>query len=167
MSTLIVIICLLIVAIYFYHRAKSQNSLAVRLGISENRKFVPIGKTSAVTRISDPVVAAATLLFSIQSEEFVLGDADEEIIENLLLKISDQESVASAIHYAKWAIGEVNDANFVIERLGELLSTQLDKEEKIQFLEMMDEANIKIGGCYDYSTSRACLAKNMGLEIAH
>jgi hypothetical protein len=167
MSTLIVIIGLLIVAVYFYHRAKSQSSLSVRLGIPQNKTFLPIVKTSAITRISDPVVAAATLLYSIQSEEFVLGDADEEVIENLLLKIADQEIVASAINYARWEIIEVNDANFVIERLGEFLSAQLDKEEKIQFLEMTDEANLKIGGCYDYSTSRSRLAKNIGLEIAH
>ncbi|MCP4182683.1 MAG: hypothetical protein GY761_05115 [Hyphomicrobiales bacterium] len=167
MSTLIVIIGLLIVAAYFYHRAKSQTSLSVRLGISQNKPFMQIGKTSAITRIGDPVVAAATLLFSIESEEFVLGDADEEVIENLLLNIASQEAVTSAIDYAKWAVIEVNDANFVIERLGKLLSAQLDKKEKIQLLEMTDEANFRIGGCYDYSNSRARLAKNMGLEIAH
>ena len=30
-----------------------------------------------------------------------------------------------------------------------------------------DESNSKIGGCFDYSTSRSRLAKNIGLEIAH
>jgi len=167
MSTLIFIFGLIIVAVYFYHRAKSQNSLSARLGIQQNKTFLPIGKTTAITRISDPVVAAATLLYSMQSEEFVPGDADEDIIKNLLLKIADQQVVDSAIDYAKWAIMEVNDANFVIERLGDLLNAQLDKKEKIEFLKMTEEANSKIGGCYDYANSRSRLAKNIGLEIAH
>lgn len=166
MSTLVIITGLLIAATYFYYRAKSQSSMTVRFGVSNKRNLIPISKTSPVTRISDPVVAAATLLYSIQSEEFVLGDADEEIIESLLLKISNQEAVSSAVDYAKWAVFEVNDANYVIERLGEFLNAQLDEDEKIQLLEMMDEANLKIGGCYDYSGSKTLLAKNMGLEIA-
>lgn len=167
MSTLIFITGLLLIALYFYHRAKSESGISARLGITYNQKFLPIGKTSAITRIGDPVVAAATLLFAIQSEEFVLGDADEEVVEDLLLKIADKDAVSAAISYAKWAVIEVSDLEFTIERLGELLSAQLDEEEKIQFLNMIDEANVMIGGCYDYSTSRARLAKKIGLEIAH
>jgi hypothetical protein len=167
MQTLILIICLLAISVFFYYRSKGENSLSRRLGISDARSISPVISTSPITKISDPVTAAATILISLQSEEFVLGDADEEVIEKLLLNITDQETVNAAIEYAKWAVIEVSDATFVIDRLGNLLRSHLDNREKQQFLEMLDEANLKIGGCYDFSSSRIRLAQQMGLEIAH
>ncbi len=167
MQTLISIICLLAIAVFFYRRSKGKNSISRRLGISDAKSIRPVITTSPITKISDPVTAAATLLVSLQSEEFVLGDADEEIIENLLLNIAEQETVDAALGYAKWAVIEVSDASFVIDRLGTLLRSQLTDSEKQQFLAMLDEANTNIGGCYDFGSSRMRLAQQMGLETAH
>ncbi len=167
MQTLILIICLLAVAVFFYRRSKGESGISRRLGISSTRSFRPAIGTSPSTKISDAVTAAATLLVSLQSEEFVLGDADEEIIEKLLLNITDEETASTAMGYAKWAVIEVSDASFVIDRLGSLLRSQLTDSEKRQFLEMLDEANLNIGGCYDFGSSRMQLAKQMGLETTH
>jgi len=170
MQAFAVIVGLMAIALFFYYRAKAESDMTGRIGIPGNgapgRAIRRIAGSSPIANIGDPITAAATLMVSMQSEEFVLGDGDEEIIEKLLLNIGDKNAIEAAMDYAKWAAIEVADAKFTIDRLGKYLRTQLDDSEKVHFLELLDEANQKIGGCYDFGSSRMRLARKMGLEVA-
>ena len=127
MQTFAVIIGLMGVALFFYYRAKAEgdgaNRLAVPGGRTRRKAIARLSGSSPISDINDPITAAATLMIAIQSEEFVLGDGDEEIVEKLLLNIGDKDSVGSAMDYAKWAVIEVADAKFTIDRLGKYLRT--------------------------------------------
>ena len=122
---------------------------------------------AAVEAIDDPLVAAATLMVSIQSEQFVLGDGDEEIIAILLARLVEGESAEQALDFAKWVTLQGPDTDQIIDTLGEFLKQQLTRPEKIEFLELLDEADQKISGCHDYGSSRLRLAHQMGLKVLH
>ena len=126
-----------------------------------------LSSNSPITAIQNPLVAAATIIIAIQSEEFVLGQSDEDFIEGLLSPLGEAAQVDEAMTYGKWAAFEISDINVIIDKLGEFLKYQLDKSEKTQFLSMLDEANLEICGCYDYKASRLHLASKLGLEVLH
>ncbi len=122
---------------------------------------------SPITAIDNPLIAAATLMFSIQSEEFVLGDGDEEIIEELLLSLADRKSVEEAMIYGRWAITQITDSGLIVDKLGEFLKTQLEEQEKQQFLSLLQKADREIGGCYNFIATSKRLSRKMGLEVTN
>jgi len=170
MQTLIAIAGFIGLVFLWWSRFKTAKSVATKVGgVLGHMQYTRESKKAGLAslgEIKSPVVAAATIIVSLQSEEFVLGEGDEEIIETLLLRISSREEVSEAMIYAKWAVLQGVSANEIVARLGGFLKSQLDDEEKIWFLELLDEANNAIGGCYDFANSRARLAQSMGLEIA-
>ena len=167
MATLIVLSALLLIAIGFYYRSKNTNSIVRRLGIQNDRGFRPLGRRSPVAKINDPIIAAATLIIAVQSEEFVLGEGDTDIVEQLLMRITDQEQAIYATSYAHWAVIEVGELDYIIETLGSFLGQHLNDDEKLEFLEMLDDANSSIGGSYDFDATRRQLIQYLGFETTH
>ncbi len=175
MSILTIIITILCIGIVWRYRINNTVKNTER-GVEQlnegrislqNELLSNMTSLAPVASIKDPLVAAATLMVSIQSEEFVLGDGDEEVIGDLLAALSGVEGVEEAINYAKWAVLQVPDAQLTIDELGNFLKSQLTRSEKIDFLELLDEANRKIAGCRDYESSRMRLASKMGLTVLH
>ena len=175
MNILVTVLALIIVCSLWHFRPRSAAGRAKR-GVkrlnaerSSLKRDVQRKMTgfAAVTAIDDPLVAAATLMVSIQSEEFVLGDGDEEIIAILLARLIEGEAPEQALDYAKWAALQGPNTSYVIDALGNFLRQQLTRPEKMEFLELLDEADQKIGGCHDYGSSRLRLASQMGLKVLH
>ena len=167
------IICFLVIGLFWWitmkRSGKNVGRIVSRIGSARGsmrrRALRDIANLSPITAIQKPLIAAATIMVSIQSEEFVLGDGDEEILEILLARLAGEQEIEEAMKYAKWAILQVTDSNAVVDKLGGFLKLQLDNNEKIQFLGLLDEANAKIGGCYDFAASKLRLANMMGIEV--
>lgn len=139
------------------------NQAGIARGKFKRKAHLKKANMSPITAIDNPLIAAATLMFSTQSEEFVLGDHDEEVIAELLLTLADKEDVEEAIVYARWAISQIGDPKMVIDKLGIFLKSQLSDDEKLKFLDLLEEANTKIGGCYNFAATNQRLANKMGL----
>jgi hypothetical protein len=162
-------------AIFWWYRLRDAGRIAGKVaskvgtvrGNMRRKALRSKAGMSPITAIDNPLIAAATLMFSTQSEEFVLGDGDEQIIQELLLSLADQESVEEAMIYSKWAITQIGDPNMVIDKLGVFLKTQLEKPEKLRFLELLSEANSEIGGCYNFAATSKRLSRMMGLQTTN
>ena len=172
MSILATIIAILAIAFFWRLRNSGARSasaqIAERIGVRSDmrrRSGRDLTDLSPINAIKSPLVAAATLMVKTQSEEFVLGDGDEEIIQQLLLDLAPSEEVDEAMHYAKWAVLEISDSDLVIDELGYFLKTQITDAEKTQFVELLELANRKIGGCYDFAASRTRLIKSLEMEV--
>ena len=171
MNILVAILAIIAVYMLWYFRPRSAAGRAKR-GVkrlsaqTSNLKRDATG-FAAIKAIDDPMVAAATLMVSIQSEEFVLGEGDEEIIAILLARLVEGETAERALEYGRWAALQEPDTNLVIDTLGNFLKQQLTRPEKVEFLELLDEAEQKISGCHDYGSSRMRLASQMGLKVLH
>ena len=174
MHILIAIFGVIMTAVVWWYRLKTAskavgdvaNHIGKIRGNLRRKNLLKKADMSPITAIASPLVAASTLLFAMQSEEFVLGEGDEAVIEEMLLNLADKDSVNEAMIYAKWAILQGTERKLVIDKLGTFLKLQLNEDEKIGFLNLLDSANQEIGGCYDYSASRDRLIRRIGLESA-
>ena len=174
MHILVAIFGVIMTAVIWWYRLKSAskavgevaNQIGKVRGNLRRKNLLKKADMSPITAIDSPLVAASTLLFSMQSEEFVLGDGDEAVIEEILLNLADKDSVSEAMTYAKWAILQGSERKLIIDKLGTFLNSQLSEDEKIGFLNLLDAANQEIGGCYDYNASRNRLIRRIGLESA-
>ena len=175
MHILAAIIGFLGIALFWWYRLKDAGKVAgevaSKLGtIRGNIRREALRKKagmSPITAIDNPLIAAATLLYSNQSEVTKLGKNEEETIAVILRSIGDQESLQEAIIYARWAVTQIDDTSMVIDKLGKFLRTRLNNEEKYEMLEMLEEANRSIAGSNNFPRSKIRLAGKMGIEIAH
>lgn len=173
MHILAAIIGFIVMAFFWWNRLKDAgqaagevaNKVGVVRGNIRRKALRRKAEMSPITAIDNPLIAAATLLFSTQSEEFVLGEGDEEVIEKLLLNLANKENVSEAMIYARWAITQIGDPKMVIDKLGVLLKSQLKDDEKHQLMELLKQANTQIGGCYNFDVTSGRLARKMGLEV--
>ena len=174
MHILIAVIGVIMSAVFWWYRIKTASKavgeVANQVGkVRGNIKRKGLRKKasmSPITAIDNPLIAASTLLFSMQSEEFVPGEKDEEVIAGLLLNLADKNSVEEAVIYAKWAVLQVPDSKLVIDKLGKFLKDQLSENEKNEFLALLDAADDEIGGCYNFNASRNRLLRRLGLASA-
>lgn len=92
---------------------------------------------SPLTAIDDPVVAAATLIAAIASEDVALSDERADQLRQEVEAIAaSPASAEEAMTYAKWAVGQVDDTQVTIDKLGPFLATQLDEAEKNGLMQM-------------------------------
>lgn len=120
---------------------------------------------SFIINVENPLSAAAILLVSIQSEEFVLGDSDEEIITDLLCSLASQDEVEKAMEFAKVTAVSLSNRSMLIDKLGAYLKETLDGEEKYQLLVLFRKANEEIRGCFDFESRFDNLAKKMDFQM--
>ncbi len=94
---------------------------------------------SPITAIEDPVVAAATILISIYSEDGPFLPEVEENIRQTIGGIAGSEgALDEAMIYAKWAASQVDDTLLVIDRAGRFLNSKLNETEKEQLISLVN-----------------------------
>ncbi|MEZ5812434.1 MAG: hypothetical protein R3D45_13560 [Rhizobiaceae bacterium] len=105
-------------------------------GNMRRRQLRRLAEQSPITAIDDPVVAAATILVAIHSEDGGLDPEREAVIGEALSAIAPAKARDEALIYAKWAVSQVPDTPFVIDRAGGFLASRLNGSEKAQLVEI-------------------------------
>jgi uncharacterized tellurite resistance protein B-like protein len=95
---------------------------------------------SPLTAIDDPVIAAATLITAIVSEDVPLTPQIEKGVRSVIGEIADDKATEQAVIYAKWAASQINDATMTIDKLAPFLRDHLDQNERNDLLEMTERA---------------------------
>ena len=108
---------------FWWYRLKMMNDAAGEVvdavgrvrGNLRRKKIRQHNELSPLTAIDDPVVAAATLLVAIASDDAALGPNRESAARAEIALIADPAKLEEAIVYAKWASGQIDDAGTVID----------------------------------------------------
>jgi uncharacterized tellurite resistance protein B-like protein len=96
---------------------------------------------SPLTAVDDPVIAAATLIAAIVSEDLPLTPQAEQGIRKVVGEIAaDDRATDQALIYAKWAVSQIGDTAMTIDKLAPFLRDHLDLNERNDLLEMVGRA---------------------------
>ena len=93
-----------------------------------------------ISAIDDPVIAAATIMTAIVSEDTVLSPDLEAGVRGQLAAIVSGEKLEEAMIYATWASTQVADVTHVIDIAGKYLSGKLSESEKHELVSMIVDA---------------------------
>nr|WP_292147169.1 hypothetical protein [Mesorhizobium sp.] len=94
---------------------------------------------SPLTAIDDPVVAAATLITAMVSEDGPVLPQREAVIREVISQIAvGQKKTDEAVVYAKWAASQIDDTTIVIDKLAPFLRERLDPSERDDLLQMLN-----------------------------
>ena len=93
-----------------------------------------------ISAIDDPVIAAATIMVALASEDTVLSPDLETGVRKQLANLSGGDKLEEAIIYAKWATTQVADVTHVIDIAGKYLAAQLSEDEKHEFVSLAIDA---------------------------
>ncbi len=160
-------------AAFWWYRAKHISEAAndvVDLAGRARGKFRrnAIRKKAAVapvTAIDDPVVAAATVIMAIATEDAIATPEIEDRVRQQIAQIADAAKTDEAIIYAKWASEQVADVHTVIDKACALLTDRLSPEEKEQLVAMAGAATVKGERHPLYPKRIERLRKKLGLVV--
>lgn len=147
MPFLIAIFGLLGAAAIWWYRLKYMGEAAREVadavgrvqGNMRRKKLRKQAALSPLTAIDDPVVAAATLITAIVSEQGPVLPQREAAIRDVISEISDSpKKTDEAVVYAKWAASQVEDTTIVIDKLAPFLRERLDLNEREDLLQMLN-----------------------------
>jgi uncharacterized tellurite resistance protein B-like protein len=146
MPFLIAILGVMGAAAFWWYRMKAMNDAAREVadvvgrvqGNIRRKKLRKQAALSPLTAIDDPVVAAATLITSIVSEDGPILPQREAVIRSVISEIADKKKTDEAVIYAKWAAAQVDDTTVVIDRLAPFLRERLDVAERNDLLQMVN-----------------------------
>ncbi|PDQ19170.1 hypothetical protein CN311_20890 [Mesorhizobium sanjuanii] len=152
MPFLIAVLGLLGAAAFWWYRMKAMNDAAREVadvvgrvqGNIRRKKLRKQAALSPLTAIDDPVVAAATLITAIVSENGPVLPQRETIIRSVISEIADDKKTDEAVVYAKWAASQIDDATIVIDKLAPFLRERLDVNERNDLLQMLNR--VALGG---------------------
>ncbi|RUV66668.1 MAG: hypothetical protein EOR30_09620 [Mesorhizobium sp.] len=148
MHILIAAIGLLGAAAFWWYRMKAMNDAAREVadvvgrvqGNIRRKRLRKQAALSPLTAIDDPVVAAATLITAIVSENGPVLPQREAAIRLMISEIADDKKTDEAVVYAKWAASQIDDATIVIDKLAPFLRERLDVTERNDLLQMVNRA---------------------------
>ncbi|WP_027169079.1 hypothetical protein [Mesorhizobium sp. WSM3224] len=149
MPFLIAILGVLGAAAIWWYRMKAMNEAARDVadvigrvqGSVRRKKLRKQAALSPLTAIDDPVVAAATLITAIVSEQGPVLPKREAVIRDVISQISESpKKTDEAVVYAKWAAAQVDDTTIVIDKLAPFLRERLDPHERDDLLRMLSRA---------------------------
>lgn len=147
MPFLIAILGALGAAAFWWYRMKAMNDAAREVadvvgrvqGNIRRKKLRKQAALSPLTAIDDPVVAAATLITSIVSEDGPVLPQREAVIRDVISQIADgPKKTDEAVVYAKWAASQIDDTTIVIDKLAPFLRERLDPHEREDLLQMIN-----------------------------
>ncbi|PTE08008.1 hypothetical protein [Mesorhizobium helmanticense] len=147
MPFLIAVLGLLGAAAFWWYRMKAMNDAAREVadvvgrvqGNIRRKKLRKQAALSPLTAIDDPVVAAATLITAIVSENGPVLPEREAIIRSVISEIADtKKKMDEAVVYAKWAASQIDDTTIVIDKLAPFLRERLDVTERNDLLQMVN-----------------------------
>ncbi len=145
MSLIIALMGIVGGAAFWWYRMKvtsdAANEVFDAVGrVRGNMRRGKIRKKAAMAPISaidDPVVAAATIMVSIITEDTVLSPLVEQPMRAQLASIATPAKLDETMIYATWATNQVADVQNVIDLAGVYLSKQLSHDEKHELIEMI------------------------------
>jgi uncharacterized tellurite resistance protein B-like protein len=120
---------------------------------------------SPLTAINDPVLAAATVIYAIISEDVPQSDDHAEAVRSVILEISDAAKAEESIIYAKWATNQIGDVMIVINKTSPLLRQQLNEVEKQDLIAMVGTAAAATQTSPHYGPRVRTRTQKLGLEI--
>ncbi|WP_245478256.1 MULTISPECIES: hypothetical protein [unclassified Mesorhizobium] len=147
MPFLLAILGVLGAAAFWWYRMKAMNEAAREVadvvgrvqGNIRRKKLRKQAALSPLTAIDNPVVAAATLITAIVSEQGPILPQREAVIREVISGISDgQKKTDEAVVYAKWAAAQIDDTTIVIDKLAPFLRERLDPHEREDLLQMLN-----------------------------
>ncbi len=132
-------------AAFWWYRMKATSDAANEVfdavgRVRGNMRRGKIRKKAAMAPISaidDPIVAAATIMVSIITEDTVLSPLVEEPIRTQLASIAAPAKLDETMLYATWATNQVADVQSVVDIAGTYLSKQLSENEKHELVDMI------------------------------
>ncbi|TJV38204.1 MAG: hypothetical protein E5Y02_30355 [Mesorhizobium sp.] len=148
MPFLIAVLGVLGAAALWWYRMKAMNEAARDVadvigrvqGSVRRKKLRKQAALSPLTAIDDPVVAAATLITAIVSENGPVLPQREAVIRSVISEIADRKKTDEAVIYAKWAAAQIDDTTIVIDKLAPFLRERLDVSERNDLLQMVNRA---------------------------
>lgn len=148
MPFLLAILGVLGAAAFWWYRMKAMNDAAREVadvvgrvqGSIRRKKLRKQAALSPLTAIDDPVVAAATLITAIVSENGPVLPQREAVIRSVISEIADKKKTDEAVVYAKWAAAQIDDTTIVIDKLAPFLRERLDMAERNDLLQMVNRA---------------------------
>ncbi|ESY78367.1 hypothetical protein LB577_26770 [Mesorhizobium sp. B283B1A] len=148
MPFLIAVLGVLGAAALWWYRMKAMNEAARDVadvigrvqGSVRRKKLRKQAALSPLTAIDDPVVAAATLITAIVSENGPVLPQREAVIRSVISEIADKKKTDEAVIYAKWAAAQIDDTTIVIDKLAPFLRERLDVSERNDLLQMVNRA---------------------------
>ncbi|ESW77636.1 hypothetical protein NKL07_07475 [Mesorhizobium sp. C280B] len=167
MHILIAAIGLLGAAGFWWYRLKIMNDAAREVadvvgrvqGNVRRKKLRKQAALSPLTAIDDPVVAAATLITAIVSENGPMLPQREAAIRSVISEIADKKQTDEAVIYAKWAASQIDDATVVIDK-------RLDAAERNDLLQMVGRVAEAGGQSRQISDQRMLrLRQKLGFEV--
>ncbi|MBZ9908897.1 hypothetical protein FJ872_20265 [Mesorhizobium sp. B2-5-9] len=147
MPFLIAVLGVLGAAALWWYRMKAMNDAAREVaevvgrvqGNIRRKKLRKQAALSPLTAIDDPVVAAATLITAIVSEDGPVLPRREAIIREVISQIAaGPKKTDEAVVYAKWAATQIDDTTIVIDKLAPFLRERLDPNERDDLLQMLN-----------------------------
>ncbi|TPK82239.1 hypothetical protein [Mesorhizobium sp. B2-4-17] len=175
MPFLIAILGVLGAAALWYYRMKAMNDAAREVadvvgrvqGNIRRKKLRKQAALSPLTAIDDPVVAAATLITSIVSENGPVLPQREAVIREVIAQIAGSpKKTDEAIVYAKWAASQIDDTTLVIDKLAPFLRERLDPNEREDLLRMLNRVAQGGGQSVKVADQRMLrLRQKLGFEV--
>ncbi|TPN32768.1 hypothetical protein FKO01_14105 [Mesorhizobium sp. B2-3-3] len=174
MPFLIAILGVLGAAAFWYYRMKAMNDAAREVadvvgrvqGNIRRKKLRKQAALSPLTAIDDPVVAAATLITSIVSENGPVLPQREAVIREVISGIADKKKTDEAVIYAKWAVSQIDDTTLVIDKLAPFLRERLDPNEREDLLRMLNRVAQGGGQSVKVADQRMLrLRQKLGFEV--
>ncbi|TGR21517.1 MULTISPECIES: hypothetical protein [unclassified Mesorhizobium] len=147
MPFLIAVLGVLGAAAFWWYRMKAMNDAAREVadvvgrvqGNIRRKKLRKQAALSPLTAIDDPVVAAATLITAMVSEDGPILPQREAVIREVISQIAaGQKKTDEAVVYAKWAASQIDDTTIVIDKLAPFLRERLDPSERDDLLQMLN-----------------------------
>lgn len=144
MHILIALLGILGAGAFWWYRLKYMGDAAGEVvdkigqvrGSMRRSKLRKQASLSPLTAVDDPVVAAATIITAIVTDDKPLTEARETALREAIAGLSDTPKADESVIYAKWAAAQIDDTNVVIDKLAPLLRDRLDPGEKEDFLVM-------------------------------
>jgi hypothetical protein len=160
-------------AAFWWYRAKhiseAANDVVDLAGRARGKYRRNVMKKKAavapVTAIDDPIVAAATVIMAIATEDNIVTQEIEERVRAEILRIADRAKADEAVIYAKWASDQVADVHTVIDKACDFLAGRLNETEKEELIAMVDAAAIKNERHPLYPKRIERLRKKLGLVV--
>jgi uncharacterized tellurite resistance protein B-like protein len=134
-------------------------------GYLRRKKIRTQHEHSPLTAIDDPVLAAATVIFAIVSEDALITDNHYEAVRDAIIDICEPAKADEAVIYAKWAASQIDDTVTVIEKTSLLLQQRLNDMEKLELIDMVGKAAGAVAVPPTYGRRVKKLKQKLGLEV--
>ncbi|GLS29805.1 hypothetical protein SAMN04488498_11071 [Mesorhizobium albiziae] len=174
MHILLAVLGILAAAALWWYRMKMMKDAAneaadvigrVRGNIRRNR-IRHQNEMSPLTAIDDPVVAAATLISALLSDDASLTPERETALRKEIEAIARAGKLEETLVYAKWAASQIDDTGAVIDKLGPFLRDRLSEEERHDLLAMIRRTSAMTGPQLPTLEPRMRrLRQKLGLEV--